>query len=67
VLTKIGVPAYIRPLGTPPRLIGRVGVPLKLLTGTVKQHPTVIGCVELRRPFGLPKGGDRKVSALFEK
>ncbi len=45
--------AYIRAFGVAVRS-RRDWCRRKLLTGTVKQHPKFIGCVGLRRPYGLP-------------
>lgn len=55
-LTMLRVQAYIQPLGAP-SATRCDGAPLKLITGTVKKHPTVIGCVGLRRLPGFPGVG----------
>ena len=67
VLTIMKAVPYIRPLGTSPAAFRRDGAPLKLLTGSVKQHPIVFGCAGFRRLSGLPGRGTAAVPGLFEK
>jgi hypothetical protein len=66
--SKKGWSLYTR-LGSPPAL-GRDGVPMKLLTGTVKRYPTVLGCAgfdgpSVRRRVGIA-AASAKAFRLFE-
>ena len=44
-LTRLQAEAYIPAIGAPPASCWHDDAPLKLLTGTVKRHPIVIGCL----------------------
>ena len=66
-LTRLRAEAYIPAIGAPPASCWRDDAPLKLLTGTVKRYPMVLGCMGFDDPPGLPEVGIPQVPGLFEK
>src|SRR5664279_4209649 len=66
-LTRLRAEAYIPAIGAPPASCWRDDAPLKLLTGTVKRYPMVLGCMGFDDPLGLPEVGISQVPGLFEK
>ncbi len=65
-LTRRQAEAYIPAIGAPSAL-RRDCAPLKLLTGTVKRHPIVLGCMGFDDPPGDRRVGIATIPGLFEK
>jgi hypothetical protein len=66
-LTRREAEAYIPAIGAPPASCWRDDAPLKLLTGTVKRHPIVLGCMGFDDPPGNRRLGFSTNPGLFEK
>ena len=58
-LTRLRAEAYIPAIGVPPASCWRDDAPLKLLTGTVKWYPMVLGCMGFDDPPGDRRWGFR--------
>jgi hypothetical protein len=66
-LTRREAEAYIPAIGAPPASCWRDDAPLKLLTGTVKRYPIVLGCMGFDDPPGDRRLGIFTIFGLFEK